>query len=181
MLETRKEILQEIENCSYLAGTLEYDHQQSTKAALLEKVRVYKEFLLEFDTKDKGTFFLCSEPVIDFYKPTFVSKPFKSGYKSEKKEKYYIALINSFEDIEAWYNNLEKSEENWINVWCQELVPGLMDVSKFTLAGLKRNGVFVEIENKLGLTTEKNIAMTLYNLSEKFNCTPIELIDKIIC
>lgn len=55
-----------------------------------------------------------------------------------------------------------------------------MDVSKITLKGLKENGVFYEIEIKTGLTTTKNRAMTLNNLSEKFNVTPIELINKII-
>jgi hypothetical protein len=60
------------------------------------------------------------------------------------------------------------------------LGPGIMDVSKITLKGVKENGLFFEIERKIGLTTIKNRAMTINNLSEKFNCTPIEFINKIV-
>ena len=37
-----------------------------------------------------------------------------------------------------------------------------------------------EIENKLSLTTDKNRALIIFNLSQKFNCTPIEFINKIV-
>lgn len=55
-----------------------------------------------------------------------------------------------------------------------------MNVSKITLSGMRKNGIFAEIRWKLDLTDIRNQAMTIHNLSEKFNCTPIELINKII-
>jgi hypothetical protein len=55
-----------------------------------------------------------------------------------------------------------------------------MDISKITLKGAKQKGLFVEIENKLNFTNETNRAMTIYNLAEKYNCTPIEFINKLV-
>ena len=123
-----------------------------------------------------STYFICSKKVIDFIKPSDVSKPFKSGYCKDDDENY-IAVLD-FETCESYYNQLSYDEQD--NFWLQELVYGTMDVSKITLKGLKENGVWLEIERIIGLTTTKNRAMTLNNLSEKFNCTPIELINKIV-
>lgn len=175
MPRERKLILQEIDNLTYLAECQIYPHQLEVKLALLRKANLLQKKLGEYDIENKGTYFLCSQSVIDHYKPTFVSKWFRSGYKDD--EKYYIALINSFEDIEEYYKEFEDSLDSAFCCW--ELVSGLMEATNITLSGMKKNGVFVEIQNKIGLTTEKNIAMTLYNISERFNCTPIELINKI--
>ena len=123
-----------------------------------------------------STYFICSKKVIDFAKPSDVSKPFKSGYCNNDEE-IYIAVLD-FETCELHYNQLSDDEQD--DFWLQELVSGTMDVSKITLKGLRENGVWFEIERIIGLTTTKNRAMTLNNLSEKFNCTPIELISKIV-
>ena len=123
-----------------------------------------------------NSYFLCSKKVIEFAKPSIISKPFKSGYSFDLDEDYYIAVID-FEIVENHYNNL--SPEKQEDFWLRELVPGTMDVSTITLKGLKKNGLFQEIEHKVGLTTYKNRAITIYNLCEKYNCTPIEFINKI--
>ena len=123
-----------------------------------------------------STYFICSKKVVDFAKPTEVSKSFKSGYCKDDDENY-IAVLD-FETCEFHYNQLSDDEQDCF--WLQELVYGTMDVSKITLKGLKENGVLLEIERIIGLTTTRNRAMTLNNLSEKFNCTPIELINKIV-
>lgn len=122
------------------------------------------------------TYFLCSKKVVDFAKPIDVSKPFKSGYNYDKDDEYFIAVLD-FELCKKHYHKLsgDKKEDFWLH----ELVSGVMNVSKITLTGMKDNGVFLEIEKKIGLTTIKNRAMTIFNLSEKFKCTPIELINKI--
>ena len=120
-------------------------------------------------------YFICSKSVIDFAKPTEVSKPFLSGYADETDE-HFIASLD-FEEVEKHYNQLSEEEQDYF--WCQELVGGTMDVSGITLKGLKKNGVFLEIERTIGLTTTKNRAMTIDNLAQKFNCTPIELINKV--
>lgn len=124
-----------------------------------------------------STFFLCSQKVIDFAKPVNMSKPFKSGWHHDKDSDYFIAVLN-FEEIENHYNQLSDDEQD--DFWLQEIVGGTMDISNIKLKYLRQNGIFFEIENIIGLTTTKNQAMTLYNLSEKFNCTPIELINKIV-
>lgn len=85
-------------------------------------------------------------------------------------EKYYLDVIKS-------YN--EKSTISDIDFWLSECVPGTMDVSKLKLSCIIRNGLFVEIERILNLTNETNIAMIIHNLSQKFNKTPIELINHI--
>lgn len=123
----------------------------------------------------EGTYFLCSKPVVDFAKPTEVSRPFKSGYKHDEEE-HFVAVID-FVEIEKHYHQLPENEQ--YGFWCKEIVPGTMDVSKITLKGMRENGVFLEISIKIELSTLHNIAMVLYNLSEKFNCTPIELINKV--
>jgi hypothetical protein len=123
-----------------------------------------------------STFFLCSQKVVDFAKPVNMSKPFKSGWKHDEDSNYFIAVLN-FEEIETHYNQLSDDEQ--ADFWLQEIVGGTMDISKLKLKYLKENGVFFEIGNIIGLTTTKNQAMTLFNLAEKFNCNPIELINKI--
>ncbi len=135
-----------------------------------EKTRLHKHSV------NNITYFICSKKVIDFAKPTEVSKPFKSGYYMDNDENY-IAVLD-FETCESYYNLLSDDEQD--NFWLQELYSGTMDVSKITLKGLKENGIWLEIERIIGLTTTKNRAMTLNNLSEKFNYTPIELINKIV-
>lgn len=123
-------------------------------------------------------YFLCSKTVIDAFPDIEHSKPFKSGYKFELDEEYYVALLD-FEKVEKYYND-DINNNNYIDFWCRECVGGTMDVSKITLKGAKNKRLFIEIEEKIGLTTERNQAMTIYNLSEKHNCTPIEFINKIV-
>lgn len=124
-----------------------------------------------------SNYFLCSKKVVDFAKPINLSKPFKSGWKFDKNSEYFIAILN-FQEIENHYNQLSKKEQD--DFWCQEIVAGTMDVSKIKLKNLKENGIFFEIENVIGLTTIKNQAMTIYKLAEKFNCNPIELVNRIV-
>jgi len=126
---------------------------------------------------NNSNYFICSKKVVDFAKPNEVSKPFKSGYQHDLNDEYFIAVID-FDVIEQHYNQLSDDEQD--DFWLQELVDGTMDVSPLTLKGMKENGLFFEIERKIGLTTTRNRAMTINNLSEKFNCTPIELINKIV-
>lgn len=123
-------------------------------------------------------YYLCSKKVVDFAKPTEVSKPFKSGYQHDLEDDYFIAVVD-FEKIEEYYNNLPEEEQDKDDFWCRELVGGTMDVSTITLKGIKENGLFFEIESKIGLTTIKNRAMTIFNLSEKFGYTPVEFINRV--
>lgn len=119
-------------------------------------------------------YFLCSKELIDVIKPTEVSRPFRSGY-SWDDAMYFIALLD-FDKVKEVY---EVGKSGYDDFWCRECVGGTMDVSEITLRGARKNGLFVEIERKIGLTTERNIAMTIKELSDRFNCTPIEFINKI--
>lgn len=129
-------------------------------------------------------YYLCSKAVIDFFKPFYVSKPFKSGYEYDKDDENFVAWLN-FEDIEKHYNevvepynsNLDAGTE--IDFSANECVPGQIDVSKINLKDAKKSGFWIEIEKKIGLTKENNRAMTIFNLSEREGITPIELINKI--
>jgi hypothetical protein len=114
--------------------------------------------------------------VVDLMHPTEVSRPFKSGYEFDKKNDYFVAVLD-FEKTEKQYNNLSKEEQE--DFYCQECVGGTMDISKLTLKWMKKNGLFYEIEMVNSLTTTKNKAMIIHGLSERFNCTPIEFINKI--
>lgn len=128
------------------------------------------------------TFFLCSQEVIDAFPECEHSKPFKSGYNFDYEDNYYVALLD-FEKVEKYYKeNIEPKEstEDYNDFWCRECEAGQMDVSKITLSAARFHGLFVEIEKQTGLTKENNRAMSIYNLSQKFNCTPIELINKIV-
>jgi hypothetical protein len=127
-----------------------------------------------------NSFFLCSQDVINAFPECERSKPFKSGFENDEGL-YYVALLD-FDVIDRFYREVVEPKDDVFNdFWCRECVPGQMDVSKITLSGMRRNGVFYEISVKIGLTTEKNQAMTIYNLSQKYNCTPIELINKVVC
>ena len=170
----KKEIIKILEEEAVLldegfgtTGITEYEHE-------LVAERIMK--LFNVSEVNNIAYFLCSKSVVDFDKPTEISKPFKSGYSYDKDDEYFIAVIN-FEKCENYYHQLSDDERD--DFWFQELVPGTMDVSKITLKGMKKNCIFLEIEKIIGLTTIKNRTMTLYNLSEKFNVNPIELINKI--
>jgi hypothetical protein len=120
-------------------------------------------------------YFFCSESVIGHFKPFEVSKPFKSGYDWDK-DNYYIAWLN-FEECEKFYKEVLKEETDFF-LW--EFCPGTMDVSNISMRSAKNSGLLSEIEEKIGLTVERNIAMTIHNLSQKHNCTPVELINKYL-
>lgn len=119
------------------------------------------------------TFFLCSEEVINRFPECEKSEPFKSGWDFDEEDNYFVALLD--------FDELKKSEEEkpHVNFWCRECVPGTMSVSKITISSCRKAGLFTEIENKLNLTAERNQAMCIHNLSEKYNCTPIDFINKI--
>ena len=123
------------------------------------------------------TFFLCSENLIKYFKTSKHSRPFKSGFENDN-DNYYVALLD-FNEVDTYYQEHQNNLKNE-DFWCRECVPGHMNVSKITLSGMRKNGIFAEIRWKLDLTAIRNQAMTIHNLSEKFNCTPIELINKII-
>lgn len=118
-------------------------------------------------------YFLCSKAVIDYFPDVEKSKPFKSGWGFDEEDEYYVAVLD-FKAVEVVYNKAASE-----NFWCRECHAGSMEVDKITIAACKRNGLFAEIENKIGLTVERNQAMTIYNLSQKYNCTPIEFINRI--
>ena len=128
-------------------------------------------------------YYLCSQAVIEAFPDAERSLPFKSGYDYEPEENYYIAVLD-FEVVEKYYNEViqtnNDSSTEYIDFWCRECVPGQMDVSHITLVGCRIHGLFCEIENKTQLTTERNRAMSVFELSQKYNCNPIAFIKKIV-
>lgn len=129
-------------------------------------------------------YYLCSKSVVNLLLPKEVSKSFVSGYKNIDfftNNLFYVALLN-FKEVEEFYKQNIESHDNKdiIDFWLEECVSGQMDVGKITLANINRIGLFLEIENKIGLTTNYNRAMTITNLTNKYNCkNPIEFVNKI--
>lgn len=121
-------------------------------------------------------YFICSKAVIDAFPECEHSKSLKSGY--DHLSNFYIAVLD-YPEVERYYKK-RLPESVRLNFWCQELVPGLMDVSKFTLRGLRANGLFREIEHVLGLTTLRNVAMTTYEICNRFGFEPIEFANKVL-
>ena len=128
------------------------------------------------------SYYLCSGGVFKTFPQFEYSKPFKSGYSNpfksgyEKNDKFYIAYLedDQYKLIEDYYN------QNNPGYWIVECVPGTISVENLFIKSIKKNGLFLEIEKVIGLTNESNIAMVIYNLSQKFNCTPINLINKFV-
>lgn len=132
--------------------------------------------------EESEQYFLGSSEVVRHFPTAERSKPFKSGYSCDEDDYYIIVLESSslysyYEKVIEPYNNNSHVED--LDFWCKPCAPGTHDVSKVTLTGCRENGLFYEIELKTGFTTERNIAMIIYNLSQRYNCTPIELISKI--
>jgi len=131
----------------------------------------------------KCEYYLCSEVVNSLFKPFEASKPFQSGYDFDKRRFYYVAWLN-FEEVEKYYNEVVKPHndrsDNQIDYWCRECSGGTMEVSKISMKSAKKNGLFVEIENKIGLTNSENRAYTIKELSNRYGCTPVELINKYL-
>lgn len=118
-------------------------------------------------------YFLCSKNVIDVFSDVEKSIPFKSGYTHDSIN--YIAVLD-FESVEKYYNENE-DQCDLDGFWCREIETGLIDVSTITISGIRKNGIFLEIENKTGLTTTRNIVMTINNLCAAHGMNPIEFIN----
>lgn len=162
----------------YLSLVYLDDHVFS-KDDTIKLMEEYYKYRIEYDNQTKSnefTYYLCSKSLVDIIKPMNYSNPFKSGYLNDYEE-YYVALLN-YDTCCYIYNNLPEKEKD--KFYISQLVPGTMDITGLTLKGMRKNGIFFEIELVTGLTTFSNVAMVLHNLSEDFNITPIALINKII-
>lgn len=128
-------------------------------------------------------YYLCSQVVVDHFKPEKVSKPFKSGYEYDKEDNYFVAWLD-WEKVESYYNEVVEpvnDNENLddIDFWAFELTAGNIDVSDICLNDIKRNGLFNTIQRETGLTKNRNRAMTIYNLAERQFLEPIDFINMI--
>lgn len=126
-------------------------------------------------------YYLCSASVVDKFKPFEVSKPFKSGFEFEENELYYVAWLN-FAEVEKYYNEVVEPDENLSesDFWCRECIAGTMDSDKVSIRNAKKIGLLLEIAQTLDITAQRNQAMTIHNLSKRYGCTPVELINKYL-
>lgn len=128
----------------------------------------------------KCAFHFCGKAVVDFLKPFYVSKPFKSGFQFETNDNYYVVWLN-FEEIEKHYNEVILPDENLdVDFWSRECVPGTMNHSKISMRNAKKIGLLLEISQKIDITSQRNQAMTICNLSEKYGCNPVQLINRYL-
>ena len=126
----------------------------------------------------KCEYYLCSKSVVDLFKPFEVSKPFKSSYAED--EEYFVAWLH-FDEVNRYYQaNEEKILKQKEDFFARECTKGPFNVSFLKLNRMKKNGLLSEIEAELSITSNKNIARIIYNLSERERCTPVEFINKIV-
>ncbi len=123
-------------------------------------------------------YYLCSKAVIDFFKPFEVSKPIISGYDWDKDDSYFVAWLN-FVEVDTYYNSEFISASDLQDFSCWECVEGTMEVDKISLSKARKNGFYVEMENKVGLTLDKNRAMVIRNMADYRSITSVELINLI--
>lgn len=168
----------------YKAKTVSFNDSLNTRFEVeisgktIEELKQKTDDFFKDSIQLKCEYYLCSKSVVEKFKPFEVSKPFKSGYAED--EEYFVAWLH-FEEIDRYYQANEdeilNSEDNF---FARECVPGQMDISKLKLNRMKKNGLRVEIENVLSITSLKNIAMVIHNLSVREKCTPLEFINKIV-
>lgn len=169
----------------FIAKTVSFNDSRNTRfeveisAKTIEELKQKTDDFFKDSIQLKCEYYLCSKSVVEKFKPFEVSKPFKSGYADDNDD-YFVAWLN-FEEVDRYYQaNEEKILNSDDNFFARECVPGQMDVSKLKLNRMKKNGLRVEIENVLSITSLKNIAMVIHNLSEREKCTPVEFINKIV-
>ena len=169
----------------YTAKTVAFNDSLNTRFEVeisgktIEELKQKTDDFFKDSIQLKCEYYLCSKSVVEKFKPFEVSKPFKSGYADDNDD-YFVAWLN-FEEVDRYYqaneDDILNSEDNFL---ARECVPGQMDVSKLKLNRMKKNGLRVEIGNVLSITSFKNVAMVIYNLSEREKCTPVEFINKIV-
>jgi hypothetical protein len=145
----------------------------------LEEIEQKKNDFFKDSTELKCEYYLCSKSVVELFKPFEVSKPFKSGYTDDNDD-YYVAWLN-FDEVDRYYKaNEEKILISDDEFHCHQCIPGQMDVSEMKIRHIKKNGLFMEVNNNFDLCLYKNIAMVIRNLADRENCTPVEFINKIV-
>lgn len=119
-------------------------------------------------------YYLCSKDVVEKMQPFEVSKEIKTGYEND--EVYHVAWLN-FEETKEYYDfhiRNNDSAEWWM---ANECVPGTMNVNELDIKEAKEKGLFIEIEEKLGL---ENRAMIITELANKNSMTPVEFVNKYL-
>jgi hypothetical protein len=169
----------------YKAKTVSFNDSLNTRFEVeisgktIEEIKQKTDDFFKDSIQLKCEYYLCSKSVVELFKPFEVSKPFKSGY-ADHNDEYFVAWLN-FDEVDRYYKaNEEKILNSDDNFFARECVPGQMDVSKLSMKGIKKNGLLFETEDKLSITSFKNVAMVIRNLSDRENCTPVEFINKIV-
>lgn len=169
----------------FIAKTVAFNDSLNTRFEVeiagktIEEIKQKTEDFFKDSIQLKCEYYLCSKSVVDLFKPFEVSKPFKSGYADDNDD-YFVAWLN-FEEVNRYYQaNEEKILNSDDNFFARECVPGQMDIQKLKLNRLKKTGLLCEIDFQLSITSFKNVAMVIQNLSERERCTPVEFINKIV-
>lgn len=137
--------------------------------------------------KEKMSFFLCSEAVVQHFPDVIKSKPFKSGYVHEKDDNFYIIHISNqkFDMICEYYNTViepfnDNSRHTTIDFWLRECTDSqLEEPSKRCMQSCRDNGVFVTLFDLYGLSNESNQAFGIWKMANMYGLTPIEFINKV--
>lgn len=169
----------------YKAKTVSFNDSLNTRFEVeisgktIEELKQKTDDFFRDSIQLKCEYYLCSKSVVDIFKPFEVSKPFKSSY-ADDNEDYFVAWLH-FDEVNRYYQaNEEKILKQKEDFFARECTQGPFNVSFLKLNRMKKNGLLSEIEAELSITSNKNIARIIYNLSERERCTPVEFINKIV-
>ena len=128
-------------------------------------------------------YYLCSNEVVNHFPDLEKSNSFKSGYDWDIDSDYFVISVDDYKPIDKYYKEVvepynEKSNCP-IDFWLRPVCGSTLDSTQITLKQIRKIGLFLAIENELNLTKETNRAFAIYSLSQKYNCTPIDFINKI--
>lgn len=169
----------------FIAKTVAFNDSLNTRfeveisAKTIDELKQKTDDFFKDSIQLKCEYYLCSKSVVDIFKPFEVSKPFKSCYADDNDD-YFVAWLH-FDEVNRYYQaNEEKILKQKEDFFARECVPGPFNVSFLKLNRMKKNGLLSEIKAELSITSNKNIARIIYNLSERERCTPVEFINKIV-
>lgn len=127
----------------------------------------------------KKEYYICSQLVVDLLKPIEVSRAVKVYPNIEYlTENVYVAVLD-FQKAKNVYESFDENSDESFNFWCEEIVPGQMNVDSITLKDFEKQDPWSVIENKLNLTKDNNRAMTICNICEREGINPIEFWNNI--
>lgn len=123
-------------------------------------------------------YYICSPSVVQTMKPEEVSKAVEVYVGLEFAEIVYMAVLD-FDKVKQKYDELGGDDEADLDFWCEQLVPGQMNVDNISVEDFKESDPWEVIIQKLNLSKMNNRAMTICNICDREGLNPIDFWNKI--